>query len=90
MKYKNIYPDGTEVGPDNFEGFHFDENGRLIVGPNFQPFIIIEDESVDDCPHADPFHDHGDGCPSCDVNICTTCHTVHSESKCPTCEENKS
>ncbi len=47
------------------------------------------DPDAADCPHGDPFHLHGDGCPSCDTSQCATCGCVHSETECPVCAERR-
>lgn len=40
------------------------------------------------CPDGDPFHDHGDGCPSCDTHHCPACKAVYSgPDGCPACAD---
>ena len=44
-----------------------------------------------DCPHGDPMHDHGDGCPSCDNEQCPACRCIRAKlaagEECPGCED---
>ncbi len=57
--------------------------GEWAITPPTEP----ADETHPDCPHGDPFHDHGDGCPSCDTAFCGGCSCVFSaaEAECPNC-----
>lgn len=48
-----------------------------------------DEPSHPDCPHGDPMHDHGDGCPSCDIEQCPACRCIRGKlaagEECPGC-----
>lgn len=64
----------------------------VLPGVHFSPGISIVDaaqmDRVLECPDGDPFHDHGDGCPSCDTHHCPACKVVYSgPDGCPACAD---